>query len=130
MKNKTLSLLLFLLIVCGTVAAQELPEEVNRTFKKGEASLIEDYLGNRVQYIYASLTQHLTKEETVKALDRFFTDNPPNGFSVLHRSKKENSGFVVGKLFSSKGAYRIHILFKDDNNRFSISQIRIDEFNE
>lgn len=130
MKTKVLSLFLFIVITCGTVFGQELPDDVVQAFKKGDASLSEKYLNNSVQYIRASDQQTLSKEETVKALNRFFAENTPTDFTVVHRGKRENSGFVVGKLVTRKGTYRVHLLFKENNSQCQISQIRIDEFSE
>ena len=64
--------------------------------------------------------------EAVSMLSSFFSSNKPSGFSVVHHADKKESGFLVGKLPTSSGEYRVNITYRAEGNTAIIQSIRIE----
>ncbi len=132
MKGRLFVLLLSCMLSAFTVAAQEeLPEEMVNAFKKGEAEQFKPYLCDKVQFIVeGNMREPLMQKEAVDYLKTFFAQNKPSGFSVLHKSFRDDTGFFIAKLTTSSQKYRVHCLFTVASGTLRISQIRIDKFIE
>jgi len=64
-------------------------------------------------------------------LDEFFNKNKPSNFLITHKTERESSGFIMGKLYTDNGDYSIHILLRKSNSsNFLIYQLRIEKSNE
>ena len=61
-----------------------------------------------------------------KVVSSFFSSNKPSGFSVVHHADKKESGFLVGKLPTSSGEYRVNITYRAEGNTAIIQSIRIE----
>ena len=132
MRGRLFILLLSCMLSAFTVAAQEeLPEEMVNAFKKGEAEQLKPYLCDKVQFIVeGDMREPLAQKEAIDFLKNFFAQNRPTGFSVLHKSFRDDTGFFIAKLTTSSQKYRMHCLFNLTSGTLRISQIRIDKFIE
>ena len=65
-------------------------------------------------------------EQAIQALNRFFGQHKPATFTVVHHADKSDNGFVVAKLHTEAGDYRVNITYKADNNTAIIQSIRIE----
>lgn len=132
MKGRLFFLLLSFMLSAFTVIAQEeLPEEMLSAFKKGEAEQLKPYLCDKVQFIVEGNTSEpLMRKDAVDYLKKFFGQNKPSDFSVLHKSFREDTGFFVAKLTTLSQKYRMHCLWSIMDETLHISRIRIDKFIE
>ena len=123
-------LIITLLFISFNLSAQNLPDNINDCFKKGESSLISENLASKVNLIIPGTNDEIDKIDVVQKLNMFFSSHKPDSYIRQHKSEKGNSGFSIGKLTTNKGTYRVHLLFRLEDNIYLINQIRIDKLNE
>jgi hypothetical protein len=72
-----------------------------------------------------------SKQQAEMILKDFFNKHPVKSFIIAHKSAPKNgSQFVIGKLNTSNGNYRVYFLIKIINNKTQIQQFRIENENE
>ncbi|MDR1938098.1 MAG: DUF4783 domain-containing protein, partial [Tannerellaceae bacterium] len=62
----------------------------------------------------------------VALLNSFFNSNKPANFTVVHNADKKESGFLVGKLATAKGEFRVNLTYRTENDKPIIQSIRIE----
>lgn len=125
MKHLFLTMILLMGSVMASYAVEITP--VINAFNKGDASAIRQNMNEEVDLALPGVTKKCNPAEAVSQLNAFFGKAKPSGFSVLHHADKKESGFLVGKLPTSAGEYRVNITYKtDDNNKAIIQSIRIE----
>lgn len=112
------------------LTAGQLSEKVTQVFKTGQVELLAETLADKVIFIQLNVRNDLSSSECRKKLSAFFTAHKPEDFKILHQSTQGETGFVIGKLTTASGVYRIHCLFKTEEGTCRINQIRIDTFHE
>lgn len=130
MKKRVYLVLVGILICVATMAAQNVVVELSNAFKQGSAKELAPYMGDKVEYIYAGTTRTYNKFSAEQAISSFFMANKVKNFTLNHKGKRNESGFIVGTLTTSGGTYRINCFFKKVNEQYLIHQIRIDKNNE
>jgi len=59
-------------------------------------------------------------------LTKFFESSKPTDFTVLHNADKNDSGFIVGKLVTGNGEFRVNITYITKGANVLIQSIRIE----
>ena len=65
-------------------------------------------------------------DQAIEALNSFFGQHKPASFTVVHHADKSANGFLVAKLHTEAGDYRVNITYKAENNTAIIQSIRIE----
>ena len=65
-------------------------------------------------------------DQAIEALNSFFGQHKPTSFTVVHHADKSANGFLVAKLHTEAGDYRVNITYKAENNTAIIQSIRIE----
>lgn len=112
------------------LTAGELSGRVTRVFKTGQVELLTESLADKVIFIQSNVRSDLPAAECRKKLSAFFAAHQPENFRILHQRTQGETGFIIGKLATASGIYRIHCLFKIEKDVCRINQIRIDIFHE
>ncbi|MDH6303466.1 hypothetical protein M2459_000601 [Parabacteroides sp. PF5-5] len=99
---------------------------ISNAFKAGNASSLATLMAAEVDMAVPGASKKCNGNDAVAMLNSFFGTNKPAGFSVLHNADKKDSGFLVGKLPTSKGEFRVNITYKSDGNKAVIQSIRIE----
>ena len=107
-------LLTFALIFAFACAQAADITSISNAFKAGNASSLSGAMDK------------CNGSEAVSMLSSFFSSNKPSGFSVVHHADKKESGFLVGKLPTSSGEYRVNITYRAEGNTAIIQSIRIE----
>ena len=128
MKSKTLTLLMFFLIITGNIIAQNIPKGIPNAFKTGNVQLLGEYMEEKVFLVIPGLKKQLTRQETKEQLTLFFSANKPVDFKTIHQSEQNNSGYMIGKLITENQEFRVHILMKITDKKYYINQLRIENF--
>ena len=68
-----------------------------------------------------------SKAQAQQIVGNFFSNNTPEGFSIIHQGGKEGAQFVIGNLITSKGNFRIYFLLKKNEGKEYIHQLRIEK---
>lgn len=123
MKRLVIILTLIFSFVC--VYAADITS-ISTAFKSGNASSLSSSMAGEVDIAVPGSTKKCNAADAVAMLNTFFGSNTPTGFTVLHNADKKDSGFLVGKLPTSKGEFRVNITYKAENNKIIIQSIRIE----
>ena len=99
---------------------------ISNAFKSGNASALASSMGGEIDMAVPGASKKCNAKDAATLLDTFFKNNIPSGFTVLHNADKKDSGFLVGKLPTSKGEFRVNITYKTEDGRLVIQSVRIE----
>ncbi|MDR1356483.1 MAG: DUF4783 domain-containing protein [Tannerellaceae bacterium] len=99
---------------------------ISAAFKAGNASSLVSYLDQEVDIAVPGTAKKCDANGAVTLLNSFFGSNKPAGFTVVHNADKKESGFLVGKLATSKGEFRVNLTYRTENDKAIIQSIRIE----
>jgi len=122
--KKMTCILVFTLSVLSIHAA-DITMIVN-VFKEGNASGITGNMDTEVDIAVPGAANKGTGAEAVVILARFFESDKPTGFTTLHHADRKESGFIVGKLTTGKGEFRVNITYGVKDEKVLIQSIRIE----
>lgn len=99
---------------------------ISNAFKAGNASTLTASMDKEVDVAVPGSSKKCNGSEAVALLNTFFESNKPTGFSVLHNADKKDSGFLVGKLPTSKGEFRVNVTYHSEGEKAIIQSVRIE----
>lgn len=126
---KSLILLFASVIVMSyTSVAQSTTESVARAFNAGSAKELIKYFNNITEVKINDVGANYSKLQAEPILRDFFRQNPPAGFSYIHKGQSpEGLKYNIG-LYKSKNAnYRIVLLLKEVKGIYIIDTINFNE---
>jgi hypothetical protein len=104
---------------------RNLPDNLTNAFKTGNAKEITNYLGQSTAINISGDEHNCNKVQAEQVLKNFFEKNAVKTFSLLFEGGKEPSKYSIGKLSTTKGEFRVNILFKSN----IIVELRIEKDN-
>jgi hypothetical protein len=127
-----ISVLFVLALPVQTVSAQanEIPADLVRAFKTGNADAVAVYMNDNVELVIPKINNFFAKQQAKSILADFFRKNPIKDFVVAHKGTKENASFLIGSLISSTGNYRVSVFARKINGQLLVYQLRIENPNE
>ena len=99
---------------------------ITQAFKEGKAETLVGKLAATIDLALPEQTLTCEGEQAIQALNRFFGQHKPAIFTVVHHADKSANGFLVAKLHTEAGDYRVNITYKAENNTAIIQSIRIE----
>ena len=99
---------------------------VSAAFKAGNASGLATSFDAEVDMAVAGASKKCDAKGAVDMLNTFFASNKPTAFTIVHNADKKESGFIVAKLTTAKGEFRVNISYRTDNGKALIQSIRIE----
>ncbi len=105
--------------------SSEVPEGLKAAFKSGNAKDIVSFCNNNIELDILGNENICTKAQALQIIKSFFELHPAMNFTILFEGGKVTSQYAIGKLTTSKGTFRVNLLFKSK----SIVQLRIEEDN-
>lgn len=123
MKRILLTFVLLFTFICAQAADIS---SISNAFKAGNANSISGNMGKEVDIAIPGSSKKCDGGEATQILTSFFSSSKPSNFTVVHHADKKESGFMVGKLATSKGEFRVNITYKAEGNRAIIQSIRIE----
>lgn len=103
-----------------------LPNEVVDALKSGDSDDLSNFFNNSIELSLEKSKGIYSKKQAQQILSNFFEENKPSSFSKIHSGGKTNSKFVIGRLNTTNGKFRISILFSKEDDIFKILQLRIE----
>ena len=91
-------------------------EEITRYFDSKSEIIIDNksYKGNRYQQS--------------KILDEFYSDNSINKFNIIHQGDSENNIiYILAEYSSNNDLYKVLLILKNINNKYTIEKFKIDK---
>lgn len=127
---KTIKFLLTGILVCFALLAQSqnMSSDISTGLKTGNVNLISKYFAKSVDVSMLSANKTCTSTEAAGELNKFFQGNTPKDFTPLHTGERTGSGYVIGKLITSTGEYRITYYIKKSENGNQINQLKVEKF--
>ena len=95
-------------------------------FKEGKVADSTAIMDTEVDIAVPGTKNKGSASEAVAILTRFFESVKPTGFTVLHNADKNETGFVVGRLASGNGEFRVNVTYCIKDNKTLIQSIRIE----
>lgn len=109
------------------VNATPISDNLATAFKKGNSTEIAKYFGNSVDLSIPNNEGVYSSIQAKLILKTFFLKNKPSDFTVVHNGdSKNNSHYTIGNLKTSKGVYRTYILYKEQDKKITILELKIE----
>lgn len=114
------------------ISAQELSDSVLNSLIK-EAALNQDsralaaYFHPKVDLVLLEKRGIYSKDQAQFVISDFFKNYVPDSFEVVSQRESGTSNFVICKLHTPKNHFRVCYLIKEENNKKTIYQFRIEE---
>lgn len=99
---------------------------IEKGFSSGDEYVVGKSMGAKVFYVTYPIRKMLPKDGAIKMLGEFFAEKQARGFSIVHDSRQDNVRYIIGKLTTAKGEYRVHLLLNISATNEEITQIRIE----
>lgn len=124
MKNIKRIILTFLF---GTaMASVQANPDIVRSFSSGDVQRISSFLDNSVDLTIDRAGGLKNKMQVQDEISSFFRKHRPTNFNVTHKTDKEKTGLMMGKLYTDSGIFQILILTKKEGAREFIRQLKIE----
>ena len=99
---------------------------ITKAFKEGKAAPLTGKIAATIDLALPEKTLTCAGDQAIEALNSFFGQHKPASFTVVHHADKSANGFLVAKLHTEAGDYRVNITYKAENNTAIIQSIRIE----
>ena len=99
---------------------------ITKAFKEGKAETLTGKMAATIDLALPEKTFACAGDQAIEALNSFFGQHKPASFTVVHHADKSAYGFLVAKLHTKAGDYRVNITYKAENNTAIIQSIRIE----
>jgi len=96
------------------------------SFKEGKSSGIAGNMDTEVDIAVPGSAKKGNGADAIAVLTQFFESKKPTGFTVLHHADKNENGFVVGRLATGNGEFRVNVTYRIKDNKLFIQSIRIE----
>lgn len=127
--NKIVLLFFFIsgfLIVTNEVKAQ-VPDEIIQSLKSGNSKTLSEYFNQNVELVVLENDNVYSKAQAQQIVNKFFSSNSPESFTIIHQGGKEGAQYVIGNLSTGSGSFRVYFLLKKNNGKDYIHQLRIEK---
>lgn len=127
-KKITLSILFIVgFIICSNQISAQIPDEILQSLKTGNSKTLSEYFNQNVEMVVLENDNVYSKAQAQQIVNKFFSSNPPENFTIIHQGGKEGAQYVIGNLITGKGTFRVYFLLKKRGGKDYIHQLRIEE---
>lgn len=127
-KKITLSILFIVgFIICSNQLKAQIPDEILQSLKTGNSKTLSEYFNQNVEMVVLENDNVYSKAQAQQIVNKFFSSNPPENFTLIHQGGKEGAQYVIGNLITGKGTFRVYFLLKKSGGKDYIHQLRIEE---
>jgi len=114
-------------IIFSNQLQAQVPDEIVQSFKTGDSKTLSGYFNENVEMVVLENDNVYSKAQAQQIVSKFFNNNSPENFNVIHQGGKEGAQYVIGNLVTNKGSFRVYFLLKKNNGKDYIHQLRIEE---
>ena len=128
---KTIRVLLLSIFCCVAhfSHSQNFHADIVNGLKGGNTDLIIQHLAKTLDVKVLDVAKTGVSQDVVSnELAKFFKENPPKNFETLHSGERNNSSYVIGKLTTITGEFRVTIFFRRLNNQNFVNQLKVEKF--
>ena len=120
-------LLVFIVFQGQNLNAQEPVDLIKQSFKSGDAKMLADFFNQNIELVVLDNDNVYSKAQAQQIVSKFFEDNPPQEFNLIHQGGKEGAQYVIGNLVTGSKSFRVYFLLKKNGAKDYIHQLRIEE---
>jgi len=114
-------------IIFSNQLKAQVPDEIIQSFKTGDSKTLSGYFNENVEMVVLENDNVYSKAQAQQIVNKFFNNNSPESFNVIHQGGKEGAQYVIGNLGTNKGSFRVYFLLKKNGGKDYIHQLRIEE---
>ncbi len=114
-------IIFFVVLLCSVSAVsanslqEKIPNDIIVSLETGNAKLLSGYFNQNVELVVLDNDNVYSKAQAQQIVNNFFNSFSPvaeNAFSVIHDGGKADAKYVIGKLITEKGNFRVYFLLK------------------
>jgi hypothetical protein len=129
---KLVKTITFLFIISGLLilphlSTAQIPEEILTSLKNGDSKKLSEYFNQNVELVVLENDNVYSKAQAQQIVSKFFSQNKPESFGIIHQGGKEGAKYVIGNLKTTNGNFRIYFLLKSSDGKSYIHQLRIEK---
>lgn len=126
MKKFLFTTLLFI-SVSAVLLAQDGITEVSNALKTGNAKTLASYFHNSLDLTIQKTEGTYSKSQAEQIIQNFFSSHKPVNYKTNHNgSSSDGSKYVIGKLDTQNGSFRVYMLFKNIGGKQLIQTLRFE----
>ena len=99
---------------------------VSNAFKAGNTDILKEMMAAEVDIVTPNTSKKGSNNDAIVILKSFFQSKKPTNFVVAHHAGKNESGFIVGRLTTENGDFRVNITYTTKEGKLFITIIRIE----
>ncbi|HBS85226.1 MAG: hypothetical protein A2W91_04675 [Bacteroidetes bacterium GWF2_38_335] len=129
MKNlfKKVALLMAMLVTISSFGnPNALPDEIILALKTGNSKTLAKYFDANIELKILEDEDIYSKTQAELILKDFFIKNKPVDFKILHDGG-EGVKYAIGTITTSKGSYRVTVMYKVSDGQPLVKTLRIEE---
>lgn len=115
------------LLLFAQIGFSQVPDELLESFRTGNSKTMSEYFNQNVDLVILGSDNVCSKAQAQQIVAKFFSDNTPESFTIVHQGGREGDQYVIGNLKSGTGSYRVYFLLKTTDGKNYIHQLRIDK---
>jgi hypothetical protein len=121
---------LLVLVFCSSFAQINV-KDLGTYLKQGDAKGLSKFFDSKIVITRGDETQTHSKNQSIYVLQRFFSNVEPNNFIQISHGGPDATKpiYINGNLYTSRGIYKLHLVFKEKKGKHIIILIQIDKQN-
>lgn len=100
---------------------------ITQQLSKGNASAISAYFDDNLSLSLPGNQSTYSHAQAAMILDDFFEKNASRQATIERTGDNAHSKFAIGKLVTSKGAYRLYLVVKESKSDCVIKELRLEK---
>ncbi|MCL3779775.1 DUF4783 domain-containing protein [Prolixibacteraceae bacterium JC049] len=123
-----LGIVVFFIGMCLAPSAvqAQIPDEITLSLKAGDAKTLAKYFNTNIELVIEKDEDVYSKSQAEQLIRNFFKKHKPKRFELIHNGNKGQSYYVIGKLETSTGMFRVNMLIKKQGRKTFIHQLEIE----
>ena len=124
----SLFMLLFAFLSINVVAQTDVADKVVSHIKTGNAKELSKHFPANIDLVVEELDDVYSKTQAELILKKFFDENPPESFEIIHSGKSSlGTEYRIGNLKTKNGIFRVTFYMKEEGDIFVVHQLQIEE---
>ncbi len=116
-----------LFVLASNILQAQVPDKILKSFKNGNSKTLSEYFNQNVDLVVLENDNVCSKAQAQQIISKFFNTYQPKDFTIIHQGGKEGAEYVIGKLETNNGNFRVQFLLKKSGGKDYIHQLRIDK---
>jgi len=126
-----MKIIIHIILASLLFASPGVEDNINNAIKAGNTEALAQYFNNNIDLSVLNQENVYSKAQAQIILKDFFSKHSPTSFKIVHDgTANDGSIYLIVKLGTNNGSFRIYYLLKQNGNQFLIYKFRIDSDND